>query len=173
MNGRNEENLKEVFEKFLEPKEAEQAVEDMAQGERIFHEHPAAEPDDELIADIKMKISGALLHKKTVAFRRIVYKTAVVAAAVILLAAIGTRLFERGGGGSKRVATASIIDGVIWESERLAADDADLATVAAEIEQIEDEVLALQLGETGGNGGKAVTELEIELIEINNNFWKG
>jgi hypothetical protein len=170
MNYPNEENLKEVFEKFLEPKEAEQAAEDMARGERILREHPAAKADDELIAGIKMKISG-VLHRKTVAFRRIVYKTAVVAAAVILLAAIGTRLFEKGGESGK--AAASIIDGVIWESEGLAADDVDLAILAAEIEQIEDEVLALQLGEDGGNGSKAVTELEIELIEINNDFWKG
>ncbi len=173
MNYRNEENLKEVFEKFLEAKEAEQAAEDMAQGERILHEHPAAEPDDELIADIKMKISGALLHRKASAFRRTAYKTAAAAAVFILLAAMSTRLFEKDGGEPKRVATASIIAGVIWESEHLAADDADLAILAAEIEQIEDEMLALQLGKDGGNGSKVVTELEIELIEINNDFWKG
>ncbi len=173
MNNRNEENLKEVFEKFLEPKEVEQAAEDIAQGERIFREHPAAEPDDEFIADIKMKISGALLHRKATSFRRTAYKTAVAAVAVILLAVISTRFFEKGSGESKKAAAASIIDGVIWESERLAADDADLAILAAEIEQIEDEMLALQLAEDGGNGSKAVTELEIELIEINNDFWKG
>jgi len=172
MNYRDEENLKKVFERFLEPQEAEQAAEDMAEGERIFREHHAPEAGDELISGIKMKVSGALLHRKTVAFRRTVYKTAVVAAVVIFLAAIGTRFFEKDGESGKVVA-ASIINGVIWESETSAADDANLAILTAEIEQIEDEVLALQLGEDDDNGNKALTELEIELIEINNNFWKG
>ena len=34
-------------------------------------------------------------------------------------------------------------------------------------------MLALQLGENGGNGDIAVTELEMDLIETNSDFWKG
>jgi len=173
MNGRNEENLKEVFEKFLEPKEAEQAVEDIAQGEQILREHPAPAPDGEVIADIKAEIGRAVLRRKANVFTRTVYKAAVVAAAVIILTAISVKLFEKGGGESERVVAASILPAAIWESERLADDDANLAILTAEIEQIEGEVLALQLGENGGNGYEAVTELEMELIEINSNFWKG
>jgi len=55
----------------------------------------------------------------------------------------------------------------------LADDDADLASLAAEIEQIESDLLAVQLGENGDNGSGAAAELELELIEINNDFWKG
>ena len=45
---------------------------------------------------------------------------------------------------------------------------------ATEIEQIEDELMSLQLGEDDGNGDSKITELEMELIEINNSdFWKG
>jgi hypothetical protein len=43
-----------------------------------------------------------------------------------------------------------------------------------EIEQIEDELLSLQFGEDDGNGDSTITELEMELIEINDSdFWKG
>ena len=173
MNGRNEENVKELFERFLNSKEAKQAVEDIRKAEEILSEHSAPGPDDELIADIKAEIAKAVLHRKTDAFRRIAYKAAVVAAAVIILTAIGIKLFEKGGGESERVVAVSRIPAAIWESERLADDDADLAILTAEVEQIESDVLAVQLGENGGNGYEAVTELELELIEINSDFWKG
>jgi len=172
MKDESKENLKEVFEKFLEPKEAEEAVEDIRKGEQILREHPVSEPDSKLIADIKAEVGKVVLRRKTNVFRRIVYKSAVVAASVIFLAAIGIKLFEKGGE-SERVITASILPAVIWESERLADDDADLAILTAEIEQIESDLLAVQVGENGGNGHEAVTELEVELIEINGDFWKG
>lgn len=69
---------------------------------------------------------------------------------------------------------ASIIPTAIWESDDIAADDADLVIFTTEIEQIEDELPALQLGEDDSNEDSAITELEMELIEINNSdFWKG
>lgn len=173
MNGRNEENLKELFEKFVGGEQAERAVEDVRKGEQILQEHPALGPDGELIANIKAEIAASLLRKKENAFRRMVYKTVAVAAGFILLVAIGVELFEKGRGEPERLATGSIIPKAVWESDRLADDDADLATLIAEIEQIESDLLAVQLGENGGNGHEAVTELEMELIEINGDFWKG
>jgi len=68
----------------------------------------------------------------------------------------------------------SIIPTAIWESDDITAADADLAIFTTEIEQIEDELMSLQLGEDDGNGDSSVSELEMELIEINNSdFWKG
>ncbi len=173
MKSQNEENLKELFEKFLNSKQAEQIEQDIRKGEQILREHPASEPDSKLIANIKAEVGKAVLRKKTNVFRRMVYKSAVVAAAVIILAAISIGLFEKGGGESERVETFSIIPAAIWESEHLADDDVDLAILTAEIEQIESDLLAVQMGENGGNGHEAVTELEMELIEINSDFWKG
>jgi len=169
MKSQNEENLKELFERFLDSEEAEQAVEDIREGERILREHPVAEPEGELIAGIKVEVAKAVLRRK----RNVRIKSAVVAAAVIILAAISIVLFERGGGEPERVAAVSRIPAAIWESERLADDDADLASLTAEIEQIESDLLAVKLGENGDNGSGAAEELEVELIEINNDFWKG
>ena len=172
MKSQNEENLKELFKKFLNSKQAKQIEQDIRKGEQILREHPVSEPDSKLIADIKAEVGKAVLRRKTKVFRRMVYKAAVVAASVIFLAAIGIKLFEKGGE-SERVETFSIIPAAIWESEHLADDDVDLAILTAEIEQIESDLLAVQMGEKGGNGHEAVTELEMELIEINSDFWKG
>lgn len=172
MKSQNEENVKELFERFVNTGQAEEAVQDIRKGEQILREHPVSEPDSKLIADIKAEVGKAVLRRKTKVFRRMVYKAAVVAASVIFLAAIGIKLFEKGGE-SERVETFSIIPAAIWESEHLADDDVDLAILTAEIEQIESDLLAVQMGENGGNGHEAVTELEMELIEINSDFWKG
>jgi len=173
MNGQNEENLKELFEKFFTAEQAERAVEDVQKAEQLLREHPAPEPDDMLIANIKAEIAMRLPPRRAGVFRRMAYKTAAVAAAVIIVAAIGLKLFEKGGGEPEGVVYASIIPRAIWEGDDIAADDVDLAILTAEMEQIEDEVLALQWGEDGGNGDRAVTELEMELIEIDSDFWKG
>ena len=173
MSGRNDENLKELFEKFLEFEQAEEAAEDIQKAEQIFSNNPAPLPDDTVLADIKVKISTALVHKKADVFRRRIYRTAAVAAAVIILTVISVKLSEKDGDKSQRVVTASAIPAAIWEVEDFVEDDAELATLAVEIEQIEREMLALRLSENGGNGDISVTELEMELIETNSDFWKG
>ncbi|MHC4461490.1 MAG: hypothetical protein ACYS6W_07935 [Planctomycetota bacterium] len=168
MNAENEENLKELFAKFVGAEQAERAAEDFCKAEQILSEYPAPAPDDVLIADIKSQIAEALPSRQVNVFRRIAYKTAVVAAAVIVIAAISVRLFDKGPG---KVTYASIIPEALWESDDISADYVELAILNAEIEQIEGEVLTLELGENGGNGSRAVTELEMELIAIDSDFW--
>lgn len=172
MNGQNEENLKDLFERFVSAEEAEGAIEDFQKAERILREHPAPAPDKELIAAIKSEIAETIRRRKESAFRRIAYRAAPVAAVFIILAAVSVRLFERGGG-PVRITYPPMIPAAVWESENIAADDFDLAILTAEIDELEGEVLTLELGENGGNGRSAVTELEMELIEINSDFWEG
>jgi len=164
MKDESKENLKVLFEKFVGGEQAERAVEDVRKGEQILREHSAPGPDSELVSDIKAEIARALLRKN---FRRMAYKTTVAVAAVILLAVISVRIFEKGGGEPKRVATASIIPAAIWEG-----DDADLAILTAEIKQIEGRVQTLQLGENGANGDRELAELEMRLIALDSDFWK-
>ena len=173
MNGQNEENLKDLFERFVSAEEAEGAIEDFQKAERILREHPAPGPDKELIAAIKSEIAETIRRRKESAFRRMAYRAAPVAAVFIILAAVSVRLFERGGGKPEEVTYASMIPAAVWDSENIAADDFDLAVLTAEIDELEGEVLTLELGENGGNGRSAVTELEMELIEINSDFWEG
>jgi len=169
MNGQNEENLKELFERFAGAEQAERAAEDFRKAEQILSEYPAPAPDDALIAEIKSEIVEAILPRQVNVFRRISYKTAVVAAAAIVIAAISVKLLEKGGGGPGR-ATAAMIPEALWESDDISADYVELAIFTAEIEEIEGEVQTLQWSENGGNGQADVAELEMELIEISSNF---
>ena len=166
-NGRNEEKLKELFERFVSTELAEEAAEDIRKGEQIFRERPAPGPDSELVSDIKAEIAEVLLRRERSAFKRIAYKEAVAVAVVIFVAVISVRIFEKGSGEPKGVATASIIPAAIWEG-----DDADLAILTAEIKQIEGRVQTLQLGENGANGDRELVELEMRLIALDSDFWK-
>jgi hypothetical protein len=173
MDDRNQENLRELFEKFFDAEQAEGCVEDIQKAEQIFREHPAPEPDDMLIANIKAEIAIRLQASRTHRFRRIFYEVVGAAAAILFVAAVSLQLFQKDVPKTGEVAYASLIPTAIWESNDIAADDEDLAVFTAQIEQIEDEVQALQSGEDTGNGDSTIAELEMELIEINSDFWKG
>ena len=128
-----------------------------------------------LLANIKAEIAMRLPAKSAGVFHRIGYNVAAVAAAVIILAAVGTNLFEKDSGQPKPLGPmiASLIPPEIWESDDIAADDMDMAGYTVEIEQIEDELLALQSDQEGLDNESAITEMEMELIEIETDFWKG
>ena len=172
MNNQNEENLQELFEKFFDSEGAKQAAEDIQEAEKIFSRYPASEPDEELISQIKDRLTASLLRRKASIFRRTAYKAA-VAAAVILLAIISVKLFERSERGAERFASVAQTVDVTWEGSDIIAEEEDTAILEAEIEQIESEIAALQLGGTNGNGDTVITELEMKLIEIDSYFWKG
>ena len=173
MENRNSENLRELFEKFFDAEQAESCVEDIQKAEQILRENPAPEPDERLIANIKAEIAVRLQAVRVHRFRRIIYEVAGAAAAILIVAAVSLQLFEKAPPGHREVGYASLLPTAIWESDDIAADDEDLAVFTAQIEQIEDEVQTLQSDEDTGNGDSTIVELEMELIEINGDFWKG
>jgi hypothetical protein len=173
MEDRNHENLRELFEKFLDVEQAESCVEDIQKAEQILREHPAPEPDDMLIANIKAKIALRLQASRARRIRRIIYEVVSAAAVILFIAAVGLQLLEKDAPQNGDFNQASIIPTELWVSNDITVDDEDLAVFTAQIEQIEDEVTALQSGEDTGNGDSTLTELEMELIEINSDFWKG
>jgi len=173
MEDRNQENLRELFEKFLNAEQAESCVEDIQKAEQILREHPAPEPDDMLIADIKAKIALRLKASRARRIRRMIYEVVGAAAVILFVAAVGLQLIKTGTTEQGTVNYASLIPTAHWESDDITVDDEDLAVFTAQIEQIEEEVAALQSGEDAGNGDSTLTELEMELKEINSDFWKG
>ena len=173
MEDQNKENLRELFEKFFDAEQAESCVEDIQKAEQILHKHPAPEPDDMLIANIKAEIAMRLQASRAHRIRLIIYEVVGAAAVILFVAAVGLQLFKTAPPGSRTVNYASLIPTAHWESDDITVDDENLAVFTAQIEQIEDEVAALQSGEDTGNGDSTLTELEMELIEINSDFWKG
>jgi len=173
MEDQTNENIEELFERFLPDEDARHAAEDIQKAEEILREHPAPEPAGELLADINSKIAEALSAEKPKTHKLITYRMAAVAAAIIILVAIGVRFFEKGPAETQSPVTITLIRQAIWESEDISADQAELALLTDELEQIEGEILALRLGEDGGEGDRESVELEMELTDIGGDFWKG
>ncbi|MEA3225741.1 MAG: hypothetical protein U9Q07_07295 [Planctomycetota bacterium] len=172
MNDRDRENLTELFERFFDAEEAKGSLEDVREGEQIFRDNPAPEPDDMLIANIKAEIAMRLPVRRAQLARRRMYRRAATAAAILIIGAIGTLLFDGGGPVPGRLEAASLIPTAIWESNNIAIDDENLAVFAAEIDQIENEVMILESGEDTSEDASTVEEMEIELIVARNDFWK-
>jgi len=173
MNGQNQENLEEMFEQFFAPEQAASAVEDVRKGEQILRNNPAPEPDELLIADIKWQIEESLAARKPAwTFSTVAYRVA-VAAAIIVVAAISTQLLKKGPEKPSKIEYASIIPREVWDSSDISTADADLAVLTAEVRQIENEFLTLELGEHRSNGERTVAELEMQFITISSNFWEG
>lgn len=171
MNSQNDENLKELFERFLSAEQAESGVEDIQIGEQILREHPAPEPDSMLIANIKAEIAMRLPAKRTNVFAKIAYRVVYAAAAILVISAISLSLFDKNEERNPGK-YGSNIPTLDWDSDDITTDDADLAIYTIEIEQIEDELRSLQLGESSDNGDSSLSQLEMELVAINNDFWK-
>ena len=173
MSHRNDENLKELFGRFFESEEAEKAVGDLQKVEKILSENAAPEPDEVLLSAIKMKAERTLVNKRARNLKRVFYRAVAVAAVFFAVAAISVRIFEREHSVPEGTFADSAAPVIIWEDDSGSSDESDVAILAAEIKQIEGEILALRLGEESSNGNGYLAELEAELIEIDSDFWKG
>jgi len=172
MSNKNEENLKDLFERFFDPEQAQRAAQDIDKAHQLFQKYPAPQPHPSLIAGIKAEVKNELLREKTVSFRAMIYKTAAVAAVVVISITIGVKLLEKKTNIEKTV-ISPITSGTIDKNSYFAADDNNLEILFAEAEQIGDEIMALQLNENGDNEYGDVTELEMNFTEIKGDFWKG
>ena len=159
-----------MFERFVDSEQAERAVEDIKRGEEILHQWPAPEPSGELVAQIKSQIGRRLVHRGRRHVRWFASRAAAIAAAFVIIGSVWTGLHRDGGPGVARA--ASLIPAALWESNNIAADDLRLATLTAEVERIENEMKSLLLGE-GASDESAIDDAEIELMNIQGEFWKG
>ena len=171
MSDQNREELEELVERFFEAGQAERCLEDFQKAEQILREHPAPQPDEMLLSNVKAEIAMRLPARKSAILRRKVWESTGVAAAIAIVAFLGLQLSHQPS--EHRHLYASMLPTAIWESSNIAADDADLAVFTAEVEQVRSEVVALESGEDAPDPDSAVTELEMELVEISSDFWKG
>lgn len=170
----NNENLEELLAKFYDAAEAKQAAQEIREAEQILRASAAAGPSEALIADIKSQIARRLAQQRASARRLVFAKAVAVAAVFVILALVAVRFFnqsrpiERGHG-----PILAMISQEVWESSDIAADDPDLATLSAQIEEVARNLLSVRLDENGNGNGEAVVDIEVKLIEIESNFWKG
>lgn len=159
-----------MFERFVDSEQAADAVDDIERGEEILHQWPAPEPSGELLAQIKSQIAQRLAHRGRRHVRWFASRAAAIAAAFVIAASVWTALHRDAGSGVARA--ASLIPAALWESNNIAADDLRLATLTAEVERIENELRSLLLDESASDES-AIDDAEIELMDIQGEFWKG
>lgn len=168
MEHRNRDNLSELLGRFLGVEEGDAAAQEVSRGEQLLELYPAPAPDPRVLAGIKQQmVTRAGRHRRLVQWA---YRVAPAAAAVIAMALLvwpGHRPSSR-----PEASYASVIPTAIWESDDINADDVELAYLAAEIEQIEAQLRALDADDGDGNGANTLGEVEVELMRIDTEFWK-
>lgn len=168
MADRKEENLRELLEGFFDDEKSEEAAEDIRRGEGFFAEHRAPEPGSELIESIKAATSAELVCRRVASQRRFFMRVAAVFAAAAIITF--SMLYIREG----QTERPQIISSDVWESDNVLSADAELSLLRDEAEEIEDELVALRLGEISDyEDNEEFIQLETELEEINGDFWKG
>lgn len=165
----NQENLEQLLKEFFTPEQAGQVAEDIRAGQEIFNNHPAPKPQAVVVKNIKEAIAGKLSHKKNAIFGHAFYYKVAVAAVLIFAATISLLFIKPEDSVHNGIA---LIPAAVWDGDEISADDKDLATLVAEVQQIEDEFASLRTDEYDDSYFE-VEDLQSELIEIDSDFWKG
>ena len=166
MDSRNEENLKDLFEKFTDVEQAQKYAEDIEKGEQILRDYPAPEPDDMLIANIKANIALSALSRRKSHIRKIIFEAVSVAAALIIITAISISPFNKNPIDEVPDQVASLFP---WDNT---SDDTE--SMFQEIEQI-GQVLTSVSNEGSIENNRTLmeyAELEMKLEEVNGSFWE-
>jgi len=163
-------DLKSQFESFLDPQNAAYAAEDVFEGDRILNENPAPMPSEQLKARIKSRVRLTLMRTRRVSSRRFVYQLAAAAAAIIIVFGISIQMVDNKPGHIRPIAQ---ISAAVWDGTNITSDDAELSRLSAGIEQVEQELSGTQLTLNIADSADAADELEMELINIDSDFWKG
>ncbi len=172
MKDRNEENMRDLFARFVDSGQANEAADDIGRGDDLLRRWPAPEPSDELLAQIKGQMAARLVRSGRRHVRWFASRAAGIAAALVIVASVWTGLNREHGSVPKDRVFASLIPTAIWESDDIAADDLNLASFTAELERIESELNSLLLDD-GGSDELVLNEAEIELMNLQSEFWKG
>lgn len=163
------ENLTGLLRQFMDESTARAAQEDIKTGERIMEGYPAPAPTARTLSTIRALTAAAALRRR----RRIrIFRSAMAAAAAVVMTVL-ISLYGRNPTGRPGVSFASIIPAAVWDSDDPAADDLDLVYFTSEIRQIEAQMQDLESGDTEIRGKKTLDELELELMAMETEFWKG
>jgi hypothetical protein len=172
MSNRKDKNLDELLARFY-GSGAKKVADDIAEGERILRDYPDPKPDEETIILLKAKVAKAVALNREKAVRRTYSRVAAFAAAVIVMAFISTALLVNGPIGSRRVATTvKVTQGASGNDEFFYGDE-EMATLSAEVKQVGDEIMALDMGVANDDLDSDWIDVEMGLIDIESDFWKG
>ncbi len=170
--GKNKE-LRQLLKKLLDEKQAAQTLKDFEWANKILRENPAPQPDRQLLDNIKTQIRSKLDKRRaSLNKRRLAFRMAAAAAAVVILAAFIANMLEKTDQNHKSPAV-DVMPMEMWKNQDLNQVDPTLATISIQTENIRRELLSLQLGDDSADNQRTLVDLEVELAEIESEFWKG
>lgn len=167
------ENPEEIFAQFVSDEEARTFAKDIKWGDDEFESKPAPEPSDSLLSDINAQVGFAVVAEHAANTRRRFYKVIAVAAVLMFVSLISVKFFNPQKTNTNQLIHTAALSKAIWQSEDIISDDAHLATLTAEINDIENQLLAIETGSFFEDGTSQIDDLESELIDIDSDFWKG
>jgi hypothetical protein len=159
------ETLNGLLAKFYSASEAEQVKGDFSFADEAFEKFPTAKPAEQTIEEIKRKIAAKLLMQKHINWPRVILQTAAVAA-VVIAAAVLTLPDKPTDSGTAKTPGQNI----------QLVSETDISLYEAEVSQLNSEFLTLSYGEENGKNGTLLDlteQVETEIIETDNTFWKG
>jgi hypothetical protein len=166
------EEIKKLLEQFMEAKQAGESAEDIFHGERLLGEHPAPEPDWELIRNVKTAIRMRLAEEQTRPNRvQILLKAVSIAAVLAIVSLLGTLILNQTTPEPIEVAGSST-NQVLWESDDIFAGDNNLMVLDTELKQIQSELRTLKRGGTESNVARELYDIESELVVFASDFWE-
>jgi hypothetical protein len=163
MAKRIREDLTGLFRLWLNPQGARDAAKDVEVVDRMIEAHPAPLPAPALLDRIKKQVQVRSIHRRRTHFME--GATAVAAAIMIV---VGLSQF-----GPSRTRGFASLPTALWESDDIASDDLKLTYLNSEVARLEAQVQAIDNSESESTGVNTLDDLELELFQIDSDFWKG
>jgi hypothetical protein len=172
MNDKKE-NLKELLASFMDTQAANNAAEDIERGDELMRSWPAPQPGDTLLAEVKQKMTAAARRRRSVTFHHRVWEIAAVAATILILSAASIKIIDNRHLKQSTTKIAVAIPDSAWEGSDISTNDSDIAVLSAEIDNVADEMSGVYNSDKNGSSAAAVSDLEMQIIEVSADFWKG
>jgi hypothetical protein len=169
----SKENLRELLSRFMDATAADKTAQDIENGDELLNACPAPQPREEVLAQIKTRVAITLRRRQMVSIQRRILAVTGVAAVLVVGIILSLRFINNGQTGDESRQYASATTDKFWEGADITTEDADIAVLSAEIETVKNALAGIQINDNGGNGDMAVNDLEMELIEISGDIWKG
>lgn len=173
MNDFKNENLKDLLASFMTNDAANQAASDIERGDELLRNWPSPQPGETLLAEVKRKMTAEVERRKIVTFRHSILKMAAVAATILVVSATVMLFYKEHTVGRTDVTIAATIPDQLWEGGSIRTDDPDIAVLSKEIDSVADEISGVQLSDKTGSSNSAVGDVEMQLIDVSADFWKG
>ncbi len=167
MAKRVREDLTALFRLWLDSQEAQDAIREVRTAEELIESHPAPQPSPATLERIGLQMRLRAAHRRRNHFLEGI---AAVAAAVLITVGLSQFSLQRS---SSTIGFASLLPTALWESDDIASDDVKLAYFNSEVDRLEAQVQAIEHGDSDAGSAGTLDDVELELFQIDTDFWKG